>query len=67
MVPLDQAPPEIDPPNVGDDWPVWRAIEGGFGTLTEIERHWWVEHVLDANEAYDVFVAANPNRRGRRS
>jgi hypothetical protein len=54
MRPLSDALPEIDPPNVADDWPVWRVVAEGMGTLVEIERHWWVEHVLDANEALDV-------------
>lgn len=62
MIPLDDMPPELDPPNVRDEWPVWRVVAEGLGTLAEIERHWWVEDVLDACEAIDVRIAANPRR-----
>lgn len=66
MTPIDEAPPVLDPPNVADAWPVWRVIGHGYGTLAEIETHWWVEDVLDANEAIDVEIASNPRQRRRR-
>jgi hypothetical protein len=63
MIPLEHAPPDLDPPNVRDEWPVWRVVAEGLGTLAEIERHWWIEDVLDANEAIDVMMFAG-RRRG---
>jgi hypothetical protein len=63
MIPLSDAPPELHPPNVEDDWPVWRVVEAGFGTLTEIEQHWWVEDVLDACEVIDVQLFKQGGRR----
>lgn len=42
------------PPNTAEAWPVWRLVTEGVATLAEIERHWWLEDVFDANEALDV-------------
>lgn len=33
---------------------MWRLVLEGVGTLTEIEAHWSITDVLDANEALDV-------------
>lgn len=46
--------PRIHPPNVGDVWPIWRLVRRGMATLREIDEHWSVEDVLDANETLDV-------------
>ncbi|MCA9681135.1 MAG: hypothetical protein KC457_03000 [Myxococcales bacterium] len=51
-------------PNVGDAWPVWRLVLDGHVSLTEIERHWHLEHVFDANEAMDVAADVAAARRG---
>lgn len=51
------------PPNTAVDWPVWRVVSEGMATLSEIERHWWIEDVLDANEVLDVLEQAKPRRR----
>lgn len=64
MRPAGQTSTTIDPPNIGDEWPVWRLVVEGVATLDEIERAWWVEDVLDANEALDV--AELTRGRGRR-
>lgn len=61
------SPEHADPPNVGDVWPVWRVVSEGLATLTEIERTWWVEDLLDANEALDVLEHAGGSRRSRGS
>jgi hypothetical protein len=39
---------------VGALWPVWRLVAGGY-SLREIDEHWSVSDVLDANEAIDVW------------
>lgn len=44
----------IDPPNVGDVWPVWRVVARGMASLRDVDEHWSVEDVLDANEYLDV-------------
>lgn len=41
-------------PNTDDDWHVWRLVLDGVATLHEIETHWSITDVLDANEALDV-------------
>jgi hypothetical protein len=33
---------------------VWRVILAGAGRLEEIERHWSIDDLADANEALDV-------------
>lgn len=41
-------------PNTDDDWPIWRLVLKSIATLHEIESHWTISDVLDANEALDV-------------
>lgn len=53
------------PPNIADEWAVWRLVTEGVATLEEIERAWWIEDVLDANEALDVLEYLQPSRLGR--
>jgi len=36
------------------DWLFWRPIVKGVATLEEIETHWDLTDLLDANEALDV-------------
>lgn len=33
---------------------VWRPILAGIATLEEIDRHWSLSDLLDANEALDI-------------
>lgn len=53
------------PPNIGEEWAVWRLVTEGVATLQEIETAWWIEDVLDANEALDVLEYLQPGRLGR--
>ncbi len=34
---------------------MWRLVVEQVATLQEIDEHWTIEDVLDANEALDVF------------
>lgn len=46
--------PGYQPGRMNIEWPVWRVILAGAGSLEEIERHWSVDDLADANEALDV-------------
>ena len=51
----------MDGSNVGPEWPVWRLVVEGVATLSEVDTHWTLTDVLDANEALDAYAVA---RRG---
>jgi hypothetical protein len=36
------------------DWSVWRPILAGCATLQEVELHWSIDDLADANEALDI-------------
>ncbi len=36
------------------EWSVWRVVTGGAATLSEIESHWSIDDLADANEALDI-------------
>ena len=52
------APVSLAGSNVLAEWRVWRLVCEGIATLHEIETHWHLGDVLDANEALDVYAAA---------
>lgn len=61
--------------HLADGWPVWRLIFEGVATLQEVEQHWSIDDVLDANEMLDAKaeaqaayarVQADQARRGQR-
>lgn len=41
-------------------WSVWRLVAAGVARLEEIDRHWTVSDVLDANEALDAWEDLRP-------
>lgn len=45
-------------------WPVWRIVRAGMTTIEEVDRHWWIDDVLDANEALDLSEEIDVWRRG---
>jgi len=36
------------------DWAVWRVVLAQVATLREIEEHWTINDLADANEALDI-------------
>lgn len=45
---------------MGELWLVWRLVAAGVATLQEIDSHYSVTDVLDANEALDVWDDLKP-------
>lgn len=43
-------------PNTAPTWPVWRLVAARVASLHEIDTHWTLSDVLDANEALDVLA-----------
>lgn len=39
-------------------WPCWRLILERVATLEELDRHWSIDDVADANEALDAWKDA---------
>ncbi len=46
------------------EWPIWRLVLDEKATLAEIEQHWSLSDVLDANEALDVATDAQTLLKG---
>jgi hypothetical protein len=42
------------PPHLIDEWPVWRIITAGMATLQEIDTHWTLIDVDNANDVLDL-------------
>jgi len=36
------------------NWDIWRVITSKIATKTEIEEHWTLSDIADANEALDI-------------
>ena len=47
----------IEVPN-GTRWVIWRVIDGGLSTLTEIKENWSIDDLLNAHEMLDLRMAA---------
>ncbi len=45
------------------EWPVWRLVRDGWAGLQEIDTHYTLDDVLDANEALDVAQDAKSTTR----
>jgi len=40
-------------------WPIWRLITAKVATLEEIETHWSLDDLIDANDALDFQVCVD--------
>lgn len=51
---------------MAETWPIWRLVTDHRAsvTLEEVDRHYWIEDVLDANEALDIQLEIEAYRRG---
>lgn len=52
------------------EWSIWRPVTAKIATLAEIETHWSIDDLADANEALDIKAeaeefAARQARKGR--
>jgi hypothetical protein len=56
--PVDISGGEVD----GPDWFVWRLVIEQVATLRELDEHWGMADVLDANEALDKWAARQQRR-----
>lgn len=57
--PVDISGGEVD----GPEWFVWRLVVEQIATIREIDRHWSLSDVLDANEALDKWAARQQRAR----
>lgn len=63
---VDLAPSSVD-------WRIWRIVISKHATLQEIETHWSIDDLCDANEALDVksdiehYVAKNRQDQNSRA
>ena len=46
------------------DWVLWRIITSKIATKTEIDEHWTLMDVADANEALDIDLELNAHKGG---
>ena len=56
--PVDISGGEVD----GPEWYVWRLVVEQVATLRELDDHWCMSDVLDANEALDKWAARQAPR-----
>jgi hypothetical protein len=49
-----------------DDWPLWRLVLEKVATKQELDTHWSIDDVADANEALDAQYEAQAEMNQRK-